>query len=118
MNFSIETSEQTEAPATPRQYDGVITFKGFGERAERKHRQIIAAIGCCETRQEVNDTLTEHDAVLDALFLDWPDYAEAINEAADEHKAILDHGSDHGPDADAAAPIPATSETNVLKKTF
>lgn len=118
MTFTIATAKQTEAPAQPRAYDGVVTFRGFGDRAERKHRQIIAAIECCENAQEVDDTLTEHDAILDALFLDFPDYAEAIKDAAADHKAILAAGSDPTPDAGAPAPIPATAQANVLRKTF
>lgn len=113
----IATADQTEAPRAPRQYDGIVNFRGFGERAERKARQIIAAIECCETAQEVDDTLTEHDAILDALFLDFLDLSEGIKEAADDHKAILT-GATPPADAGAPAPIPATAQSNVLNKAF
>lgn len=105
----IATATHEEAPARPRQYDGEVSFRGFGDRAERKHRQIIAAIECCETAQEVDDTLTEHGLILDALFLDYPEYADAINAAADDHKAILAAGS---------APTPNKNSDNVLGKAF
>jgi len=118
MTFNIATAEQPLEKATPRQYDGVITFKGFGERAERKHRQIIAAIECCETAQEVDDTLVEQDFVLDALLLDYPDYHEAVSQCADDHKAILAAGHDCGDDTGAPVPIPATAQGNVLNKAF
>ncbi len=117
MTFTIATVELEQAPAQPRQYDGVVSFRNFGERAERKHRQIIAAIECCETAQEVDDTLTEHDAVIDALFLDYPEYADAISAAATDHKAIL-AGATASEDAGAPAPIPATAQPNVLGKDF
>ena len=118
MTFSIATVEQTEAPQTRRTYDGRVTFRNFAERADRKQRQIIAAIEICETAQEVNDTMTEHGEVLDALFLDYPDMLEAIETAAADHKAILAAGSDPTPDAGAPAPIPATAQSNVLNKAF
>jgi len=111
----IATANQLEA--RPRTYDGNVTFANFGQRAERKHRQIIKAIECCETAQEVDDTLTEQDLIIDALFLDYPDYAEAILEAAKDHKAILAAGTP-APDAGAPAPITATAQANVLNKTF
>lgn len=103
----IATANQTEAPAR-RQYDGVVNFRNFGERADRKHRQIISAIEICETAQEVNDTMVEHGEVLDALFLDYPDLSEAIHTAATDHKAILAAGSDPKPD----------ETSNVLGKSF
>ena len=115
--MKIATVEQTKAQQTPRPYDGVVTFKNFGERADRKARQIISAIECCETAQEVDDTLTEHDAILDALFLDYPDLLEGINDAAADHKAIL-AGATPSADAGAPAPMVATAQTNVLNKTF
>jgi len=117
MTFSIATAEQDQPAATPIRYDGKVTFRNFGERADRKARQIIAAIETCETQQEVDDTLIENDEVLDALFLDFPDLHEGIKDAADGHKAILAHGHDPEPDAAAPASIP-TCAGNVLNKTF
>ena len=95
MNFKIDTGEQKQAPATPREYDGNITFRGFGERADRKARQIIAAIECCETAQEVEDTLIEQDLIIDALMLDYPDLYEGIRTAADDHTAVIANGKDY-----------------------
>lgn len=94
--------------------DGTIRYRGRLTHAERKHRQIIAAIECCETPDEVEDTLRDHDMEIDAMLLECPDYAEAIKEAADDHKAILMHGTSHADDAGAPAPIPATAQS--LKK--
>lgn len=103
-----------DAPS-PRPYDGNVTFRGFGERAERKHRQIIAQIECCETTEEVNATLTEEDLILDALRLDYPEYYEAVSQAADDHKAILRAGQASVADAGAPAPIPATAQSEAMK---
>lgn len=113
MTFQIATGERQEA--TPRLYDGVVSYRDHGTRAERKHRQIIAAIGVCETVQEVEDILIEEDLALDAMLLDFPDYLEAVKEAADDHKAILRHASE--PDAAVPAPISASAKTKEAKGT-
>jgi hypothetical protein len=114
MTLQIDTGQPT--PAAPKQYDGRVTFRDQGTRAERKHRQIIAAIEVCESSQEVDDILTEEDLILDAMLLDYPDYLEAIKEAADGQKAILAHGHDHAPDAVAPAPIPAIANLKQSKE--
>jgi hypothetical protein len=116
MTFTIATAKQEQAPAEPQRYDGKVTFRNFGERADRKARQIIAAIEVCELPSEVDDTLIEQDEVIDALLLDYPDLYEGIRTAADDHKAILKAGLASA-DAAAPAPIPACAG-NVLKKTF
>jgi hypothetical protein len=116
MTFTIATAEQDQAPATPVRYDGKVTFRNFGERADRKARQIIASIETCELPSEVDDTLIENDEVIDALLLDYPDLYEGIRTAADDHKAILTAGLASA-DADAPAPMTA-SASNVLNKTF
>ena len=118
MTFTIATAAQDEAPATPCSFDGVVSYRNDAVKAERKHRQIISAIECCETAAEVEDTLIENDILLDALLLDWPDYFAAIGGAADSHKAILAHGHEPAADAGAPAPIPAIAQSNVLNKTF
>lgn len=76
-------------PASPREYDGRVTFRGHSERAERKHRQIIARIEECETTDEVDDILFEETPVLVAMEDAFPHYAGAVTEAAQDHKAIL-----------------------------
>lgn len=76
-------------PTSPREYDGRVTFRGHSEKAERKHRQIIARIEECETPDEVGDVLFEETAVLVALDDDFPHYATAVAEAAEGHKEIL-----------------------------
>ena len=74
---------------TAKEYDGKVTFKGNGNRAERKHRQIIAEIECCETRAEVDETLIREADVIEAIAKHYPEYEQAIAQAADDHKAIL-----------------------------
>jgi hypothetical protein len=111
----IATNKTPETTA-PRPYDGKVSFRGFGERAERKHRQIIAQIECCETPEEVDATLVEEDLILDALFLDFPEYHEAVEQAADDHKAILRAGNASAADAGAPAPIPAIAQSPKKEK--
>lgn len=108
--MQINTNAQAETPA-PRPYDGNVTFRGFGERAERKHRQIIAQIECCETVEEVKATMIEETLVLDALFLDFPEYHEAVAQAANDHEVILRAGAASVANAGAPAPIPATAQS-------
>lgn len=104
--FAISTN--AEAPkVTPRQYEGAVTFAGFTGRAITKAKQIIAQIEACETTQEVKDTLTEHELVIDAIHLSEPELSEQISEAADTQKAILSHGTEPAVNAVAPAPIPA-----------
>lgn len=99
----------------PRLYDGVVNYRDHATRAERKHRQIIAAIQVCETIQEVEDILIEEDIVLDAMLLDHPDYYEAVKDARDEHIANLRHG---GVDAEATAQTHSTAPmSNTTKVT-
>lgn len=114
MTFAIATNTETPA-VTPREYDGNISFASHPDRAERKHRQIIAQIEACETPQEVKDTMIEHDLVLDALMVDFPDYYTLVSEAADDAQAIL---ANAGPDGGAAPSTPTTAHNNVLGKSF
>lgn len=116
--FSIDTGTQEQPKATPRQYDGVITFRGFADRADRKTRQIIAAIECCETVREVEDTLIEQDLILDALMLDYPYMFDSIKQSADDHKAILEAGASSFEDTGAPVAITPTAQVNVLGKEF
>lgn len=118
MTFNIDTGTIEQAAAMPRQFDGKVTFRGFAERADRKTRQIIAAIECCETPQEVEDTLIEQDLILDALLLDYPYMFESVKQAADDHKAILEAGIASSDDTGAPVAITPTAQSNVLNKTF
>lgn len=118
MTFAIATSEQNEAHAQPESYDGRVSFRGFAVRADRKARQIIAAIECCETPQEVDDTLVEEDLILDALLLDFPDLYDTIRETADGQKAILSAGIASATDTGAPVAMTPTAQSNVLNKTF
>lgn len=92
----MKIATQTEVPsygsiAGPT--DGYIDYSKRPEHAERKHRQIIAAIEACEDAQEVFAVLAANDEILDNFFLNYPDFAEAIDEAATDHKANLQHGA-------------------------
>ena len=116
--FAIDTGTQEQAPAAPRAYDGKVTFRGFADRADRKSRQIIAAIEVCETTKEVEDTLIEQDLILDALLLDYPYMFESVKKAADDHKAILSAGIASGADTGAPVAITPTAQANVLGKDF
>lgn len=69
--------------------DGTVRYRYRGEHAERKHRHLIAAIYACEDQGDLAYILADHDAELDALWLDYPDYAQAVSDAADEVHAML-----------------------------
>jgi len=112
MTFKIATAEEPQA--TPREYDGVVTFRGFADRADRKMRQIVAQIEACENAADVDATIIEHDFVIDAMMLDYPYMAETVQTAATDHKAILGSVT---VTPDAAAPA-TTVQSNVLNKTF
>lgn len=80
----------------PKQEDGLIQWHRDPTYAERWHRQTIAAFQACETVEEVDDLLAYHDIAIDRMFLDFPDMAEAITEAADDQKILLT-SSQHDP---------------------
>ena len=118
MTFQIDVGTIEEALARAKQYDGNVTFRGFATRADRKTRQIIAAIECCETPDEVEQTLIEEDLIVDALMMDYPYMFESIKQAADDHKAILEAGMSSFNDTGAPVAMTPTAQTNVLNKTF
>lgn len=108
--FAINTN--AEAPkATPRAYDGKIDFSGHPDHAIRKAKQIIAQIEACESSQEVTDTLTEHELVIDALFLSSPELSDQISEASEGQHAILSHGNDCANDTGAPVAITPTAQS-------
>jgi len=69
--------------------DGVVDYSLRPVHAERKHRQIIEEIETCDLPEDVDEVLCEHDEILDNFYLNFPDYADAIKQAATDWKAML-----------------------------
>ena len=69
--------------------DGNVCFAGHGDKAERKHRQIIEAIWSCETEDDVTTVMEVHSLEIDALYLDYPEYHAAVEDAASEVKLLV-----------------------------
>lgn len=72
-----------------RNLDGVPRYNGRPTDAERVHRKIICAIQECETAQELDEFYESETLVLDALFLDFPEFAEAAEAAFEDHRTML-----------------------------
>lgn len=72
-----------------RNLDGVPRYNGRPTDAERVHRKIVCVIQECETVQELDDFYESESLVLDALFLDFPEFAEAVETAFEDHRAML-----------------------------
>lgn len=66
-----------------------INFTGRGEHAERKHRQIICAVQACDTVQELHLVYADAAVVIDALHFSFPEFAEAICTAVEDHHIML-----------------------------
>lgn len=90
--FEIDTGHSSEPPRAKSAWvegNGRVSWRGDSVKAERFHRQTIAALWGCETPQEVDAHLAAESLLIDALWMDWPDYAARIDAAADEIRAIL-----------------------------
>ena len=69
--------------------DGVISYRNRGEHAERKHRQIIEEIECCEARADVLEMLNSYEREIIALDKDYPEFAQLVRERANDWFAML-----------------------------
>ncbi len=94
--------------------DGIVSFAGHPDRAERCHRHIIDALYTVDAPAEVNEILDKHAFELDAMMLDYPDYLDAVTTAADDVKAML-----AAPQLPSGAPVTArpfsTKQRNLFK---
>lgn len=61
-------------------------------RAERLHRQIIENIGAHEDPDALNEYVAAESLIIDALFMEWPEYAAAVTDAHETHLIILRAG--------------------------
>ncbi|MEO1108279.1 MAG: hypothetical protein AAFX90_10185 [Pseudomonadota bacterium] len=91
--------------------DGVISFAGRGDSAERKHRQIIEALWACDRAKDVDDVLEVHSLEIDALYLDYPEYHAAVEEAVGEVTTLIRENGQS-----ASAPLPAQSQTTAKQE--
>ena len=94
MNFAIDTGEQTEAALAP-----IPKSSGIDEtqsvsladpvRAERLHRQIIENLETCDDQTMLAEYWAAEQVLLDAFYLDRPEYWERIKETYEGCKAYL-----------------------------
>ncbi len=87
--------------------DGVVSFNGHPDRADRAMRKIIDAIFSVDNAAELDRILDVHSFELDAMLLDFPENLAAVTDAADEVKAML---ATTGPTS--GAPVTAQSTTS------
>ena len=91
--FKIDTGAHSSEPPRVKsawvEGNGRVSWSGDSVKAERFHRQTIAALWGCETPQEVDAHMAAEALLIDALWMDWPAYAARIDAAADEIRAIL-----------------------------
>lgn len=76
-------------PYPKMEYDGEIDWARNPIAAERKHRHIIDALYSVDTQNEIDAILEAEDVVLDAMYLSFPEYFEAVKDAAEEVKILL-----------------------------
>lgn len=70
-------------------YDGDVTFHGHFVKAVRTHRHIVQALYSVDTLGEVDDIMTAHADVIEALRHAYPDFYSAVVDAAIEVKLML-----------------------------
>lgn len=90
MTFAIDTGA-TELPfAKSAVVDDtqVIRFTDYA-RADRAKRQVIEALQSTETPEDADAFIASESLVIDALFLAYPDMAEEISEAHQDHRALV-----------------------------
>lgn len=79
-----------------------------GVRAERYHRQIIQNIETCETTQDLDTYMEGESLLLDALYLNWPEFSAIVQASHDDHRAML--ACDPAPRLAQADPRPTASD--------
>lgn len=106
MTFAIDTGSAPEAPvAKSATIDGSIDLAAQPEWAERAHRQIIEALQCCETLEQIEEYWKAETLLLDAFYMAYPEYWDRIKEAYDDCRILVDPKAKlpHG-NADPAEP--------------
>lgn len=79
-------------PMTPRKsfgIDGGVSFRRQAVKAERFHRQMIAAIWEMTHPDAIAEYMKDESLVLDAMAFDFPEYAAAVDAAAKEVSEML-----------------------------
>lgn len=89
-------------------------------RAERMHRQIIENIEVHEDPADLDKYVADESVIIDALFLAWPDFAAAIQDVHETHRACLIHGAQifAAPTPQAGAPEYAITQNQGNRKMF
>ena len=89
--FEIDTGTQTAfSKSNSVRGNGRIDLVGQSEWSERFHRQMIARLwNEAESVADVDTLIAAEDLVIDALWFAFPHYAERIDEAANELRALF-----------------------------
>lgn len=91
MSFTIDTGPE---PWEPVVYSAgldttSISYRGRGTDAERVHRKIICQIQEFEDAEKLDAHYRAESLIIDSLWLDYPQYAEAIDTAYEDHRMML-----------------------------
>ncbi len=90
MIFQIDTGAPVYEPAVKsRGIDGEISYRNRGTDAERTHRQIIEALEGFDSPDELDAHYAAESLIIDSLWMDYPQYATAIDDAYEEHRMHL-----------------------------
>lgn len=98
MSFAIDTGQRqpsTRPKAMNIDPDARLSFVGRAEHAERFHRQIIGNIQSMESIADLDRYVADESLILDALFMSFPAYAEAIQQAHEDHRILLQGAADY-----------------------
>ena len=67
-----------------------MNFPADPEWTERAHRQIIEAIQCIDTLDDLQTYWEAETIMLDGFYMNFPEYWELIKDAYDEQRIFLD----------------------------
>lgn len=89
MTFAIDTGTIAPTPKSAEVDEGQCIDLSNGLRAERLHRQIIEAIESCETADDLAAYMEGESLLLDALYMNRPEFWARIDDAHEMQRAIL-----------------------------
>ncbi|MGB0410184.1 MAG: hypothetical protein ACPGFA_01240 [Pikeienuella sp.] len=107
MTFAIDAGDVSVAPVP--KSSGIDEGQSIdlrdGLRAERMHRQIIQAIESCETAEMLAEYMAGESVLLDAFYLNRPEFWALIDDAQEMQRAILTRANPSAKaETDPAAP--------------
>lgn len=111
MTFSIDTGNDPYIPLAKSASvdEGQSISLSNGQRAERLHRQIIENIEACDSIEILEEYLAAEDLLLDAFYMDRPEYWAIIDDVKDTQFACLSAGEKRSANADTDPAEPGNS---------